>query len=211
MSTGRLEAFSDAVIAILMTIMVLQLALPKGDRLADLHGLLPVLLTYILSFLYLAIYWNNHHHMLYLTQRVTGAVLWANMHLLFWLSLVPFVTRWIAQYPRSPTPAAIYGIVLIMAAIAYYILVRAIIAGQGRDSLLAAAVGKDFKGRISVVLYAAAIPLAFADVWVAYAIYIAVAAIWVIPDRRIERIVTARSQQEAAGEPPATERGPAVE
>lgn len=195
MSTRRLEAFSDGVIAILITIMVLELTLPNGDRLADLHDLVPVLLSYVLSFVYLAIYWNNHHHMLYVTERVSGAVLWANMHLLFWLSLVPFVTRWIGQYPSSSTPTAIYGVVLIMAAIAYYILVRAIIAGQGKDSLLAVAVGRDFKGSISVVLYAAAIPLAFVQVWLAYALYVAVALIWLIPDRRIERIVTAERER----------------
>jgi TMEM175 potassium channel family protein len=193
MSTRRLEAFSDGVIAILITIMVLQLTLPMGDRLGDLHSLVPVLLSYVLSFIYLAIYWNNHHHMLSVTEGVSGAVLWANMHLLFWLSLVPFATRWIGQYPSSSTPAAVYGVVLIMAAIAYYILVRAIIAGQGKDSLLAVAVGKDFKGTISVVLYAAAIPLAFVQVWIAYALYVAVALIWLIPDRRIERVVAARA------------------
>jgi uncharacterized membrane protein len=215
LSTRRLEAFSDGVIAILITIMVLELTVPRGDELGDLRHLLPVLLSYVLSFVYLAIYWNNHHHMLYVTERVTGAVLWANMHLLFWLSLVPFVTRWIGQYHSSSTPAAVYGVVLLLAAIAYYILVRAILAGQTKDSLLAAAVGKDFKGKISVALYAAAIPLAFVDVWIAYALYVAVALLWLVPDRRIERVVAGQDETVAPsrdgahnGERDATGSGP---
>ena len=191
MTTNRLEAFSDAVIAILITIMVLELKVPKGASLADLRPVVPVFLTYVLSFVYLAIYWNNHHHMLFVTEQVTGAVLWANMHLLFWLSLVPFVTGWMGENHFASTPTALYGVVLLLAAIAYYILVRAIIAGQGEGSLLAEAIGSDFKGKISIVLYAAAIPTAFVLPWIAYGIYVAVALMWLVPDKRIERVLAA--------------------
>jgi len=191
LTTNRLEAFSDAVIAILITIMVLELKVPKGASLADLRPVVPVFLTYVLSFVYLAIYWNNHHHMLFVTEQVTGAVLWANMHLLFWLSLVPFVTGWMGENHFASTPTALYGVVLLLAAIAYYILVRAIIAGQGEGSLLAEAIGSDFKGKISIVLYAAAIPTAFVLPWIAYGIYVAVALMWLVPDKRIERVLAA--------------------
>jgi uncharacterized membrane protein len=197
MTTGRLEAFSDGVIAILITIMVLQLTVPAGAHLDDLHHLVPVFLSYVLSFVYLAIYWNNHHHMLYVTERVTGAILWANMDLLFWLSLVPFVTSWVGRFHDSSTPAALYGVVLLMAAIGYYILQTVIIRGQGQDSLLAKAVGRDLKGKSSPLMYAIAIPAAFAQVWIAYGLYIAVAVIWLIPDKRIERALAAERERQA--------------
>ena len=189
MTRNRLEAFSDGVIAILITIMVLELTIPHRDDLAALRGLWPVFLSYVISFVYLAIYWNNHHHMLYLPERVTGSVLWANMHLLFWLSLIPFATAWMGENDFSETPTAVYGVVLLMAAVAYYILIRAIIRSQGRDSLLARAIGNDVKGKISVVFYAAAIPLALVLPWLALALYVLVAAIWLVPDRRIEKVV----------------------
>jgi uncharacterized membrane protein len=189
MTRNRLEAFSDGVIAILITIMVLELTIPHRDDLAALRELWPVFLSYVISFVYLAIYWNNHHHVLYLTERVTGGVLWANMHLLFWLSLVPFTTAWMGENSFSRTPTAVYGVVLLMAAVAYYILVRSIIRSQGKDSLLARAIGGDVKGKISLVFYAAAIPLAVVVPWAALGIYMLVAAIWLIPDRRIENVV----------------------
>jgi uncharacterized membrane protein len=195
MTRNRLEAFSDGVIAILITIMVLELTVPTihttrhPEQIAALWHLRHIFLSYVISFVYLAIYWNNHHHALYLTERVTGAVLWANMHLLFWLSLVPFVSGWMGENNFAATPTAVYGVVLLMAAIAYYILVRAIIRSQGTDSLLAKAVGNDRKGQISVVLYALAIPLALVAPWAALGIYLLVAAIWLIPDRRIEKVV----------------------
>ena len=191
MTSNRLEAFSDGVIAILITIMVLELTIPHAqhDQLADLWNLRHIFLSYVLSFVYLAIYWNNHHHVLYLTERVTGGVLWANMHLLFWLSLVPFATGWMGENSFAPTPTAVYGVVLLMAAVAYFILVRAIIHSQGTDSLLAQAIGKDFKGKISVVFYAVAIPLALVAPWAALGIYMLVAAMWLVPDRRIEDVV----------------------
>jgi uncharacterized membrane protein len=191
MTRNRLEAFSDGVIAILITIMVLELTIPHHDKLADLWELRFVFLSYVLSFVYLAIYWNNHHHVLYLTERVTGGVLWANMHLLFWLSMVPFTTGWMGENGFTATPTAVYGAVLLMAAVAYYILVRVIIHSQGKESLLARAIGSDFKGRISVVLYAVAIPLALAAPWASLAIYVLVAAMWLVPDPRIEKVVLA--------------------
>jgi uncharacterized membrane protein len=188
MSKGRLEAFSDGVLAILITIMVLQLSVPKGADLAALLLLMPVLLSYVLSFVYLAIYWNNHHHLLQAVRHVDGRVLWANMHLLFWLSLIPFVTDWVGTNPGAAWPAAMYGVVLFFAAVAYYILVRALIALHGADSLLAKAIGSDFKGRISLVFYLAAIPAAFVEPWISYGLYIIVAIMWLIPDRRIEAV-----------------------
>jgi uncharacterized membrane protein len=192
MTKNRLEAFSDGVIAILITIMVLGLTVPHGDQLGDLWGLRYVFISYVLSFVYLAIYWNNHHHMLFVTERVTGGVLWANMHLLFWLSLVPFATGWMGEGGFAHTPTAVYGVVLLMAAIAFYILQRVIIRSQGERSLLADAVGRDLKGKASPILYAIAIPMAFVQPWVAYGIYLLVALIWFIPDTRIERAVAAR-------------------
>jgi uncharacterized membrane protein len=186
MSKTRLEAFSDGVIAILITIMVLELKVPHGTSWEALTPLVPSFLTYLLSFVFLGIYWNNHHHLLHATDRISGGVLWANLHLLFWLSLVPFVTGWMGENHFAPLPTAVYGAVLLLAAVAYYILVRAIIGHQGMNARLAAALGSDFKGKISPVLYAVAIPAAFLAVWIAYGLYIVVAAIWLVPDRRIE-------------------------
>jgi len=200
--TGRLEAFSDGVLAIIITIMVLELELPAAPTLAALRPLFPVLLSYLLSFLYLAIYWNNHHHLLHVTERVSGWVLWANMHLLFWLSLTPFVTRWMGANNFAPVPTACYGVVLLLSAIAYWVLVRAILAAEGEDSVLARAIGGDVKGRVSVALYAAAIAAAFVRPWIAGALYGLVALMWLVPDRRIERALA----EPAAGTRP-EERG----
>ena len=190
MSKGRLEAFSDGVVAILITILVLELRIPRGADWAALRPLLPVFLTYVLSFLYLGIYWNNHHHMLHLADRINGTILWANLHLLFWLSLVPFTTGWMGENHFAALPTAIYGVVLLMAAIAYSILQRAIIAGQGSGSKLAAAVGSDAKGKLSIALYATAIALAFLNQWFSDALYVTVALMWLVPDRRIEARVS---------------------
>ncbi len=187
MGKGRLEAFSDGVLAIVITIMVLELHVPHGHDLATLQGLLPRLLNYVLSFLYIGIYWNNHHHLLHTVHRVRGGILWANLHLLFWLSLLPFVTRWMGENYEAAVPVALYGAVLLLAAIAYSILVWTIIASEGRSSLLARAIGRDVKGNLSLLLYAAGIAAAFARPWAAQALYLAVALIWLVPDRRIER------------------------
>ena len=187
MNTGRMEAFSDGVIAILITIMVLELKVPEGTDLSALKPLTPVFLSYVLSFIYLGIYWNNHHHLLQAAERVSGGVLWANLHLLFWLSLIPFVTGWVGENHFAAWPVALYGINLLMAAIAYFILSQALIATHGRDSRLGAAIGNDFKGKISVIIYALAIPLTFLAFWIALAAYWLVAILWLIPDRRIER------------------------
>jgi uncharacterized membrane protein len=189
MEKNRLEAFSDGVLAIIITIMVLELKVPHGDDLATLRGLLPVFMSYVLSFLYIGIYWNNHHHTYQAVKRVNGSVLWANLHLLFWLSLFPFVTGWMGENHFAATPTALYGVVLLMAAISYWILLRALIASEGPGSLLARAVGKDLKGNLSVVIYAAAIPLAFYNQWLAQAFYVAVALMWLVPDRRIEKVL----------------------
>ena len=186
MRKGRLEAFSDGVIAILITIMVLELKIPHGTSWEALRPLLPVFLTYVLSFVYLAIYWNNHHHMLHATEHINGRILWANMHLLFWLSLIPFVTGWMGENHFAPLPTAVYGAVLLAAAIAYYVLQQMIIAQQGRNSKLRAAIGRDLKGKISPLIYLAAIPLAFVNQWISDALYVFVALMWLIPDRRIE-------------------------
>jgi uncharacterized membrane protein len=196
MSRGRMEAFSDGVLAIIITIMVLELRVPHGTDLSSLRPLIPVFVSYVLSFVYLGIYWNNHHHMLAVTERVTGGVLWANLHLLFWLSLVPFATGWIGENSLTELPTATYGTVLLLAAIAYYILSRRIIASQGPRSVLARAVGRDAKGKASVIIYAAAVPVAFVEPWVAMALYTLVAVIWLVPDRRIEREVAARGERE---------------
>ena len=187
MSKNRLEAFSDGVLAILITIMVLELKAPHGVELDALKPLVPVFLSYVLSFIYLAIYWNNHHHLLHTVKQVSGGILWANLHLLFWLSLFTVATAWIDENLIAPMPTALYGCILLMAAIAYYILQCSIIARHGRDSLLAAAIGADWKGKLSPVLYLAAIPLSFLHPWVGHAIYVLVALIWLVPDRRIER------------------------
>ena len=186
MTKGRLEAFSDGVIAVIITILVLELKVPHGTDVATLRPLLPVFLTYVLSFVNLGIYWNNHHHLLMATRRVNGAVLWANLHLLFWLSLFPFFTGWMGNTHFAKLPTAAYGGVLLLAAIAYYILKTAIIAAQGADSTLATALGGDMKGKISPVIYAVAIPLAFASRWMAVGLYVVVSLMWLVPDRRIE-------------------------
>lgn len=188
MHTGRLEAFSDGVIAILITIMVLELHAPHGAGWAALQRLLPPVLVYVLSFVNLGIYWNNHHHMLHATARINGKILWANLHLLFWLSLIPFTTAWMGENRFAPLPTAAYGMVLLLAAVAYLILQTAIIAEQGAGSKLAAAVGKDLKGKVSAGSYAAAIPLAFVNRWVSIGLYVFVALIWLVPDRRIESL-----------------------
>jgi uncharacterized membrane protein len=187
MKTTRLEAFSDGVLAIIITIMVLELKVPHAVELAALKPLLPVLLSYVLSFIYLGIYWNNHHHLFQATEQVSGGILWANLHLLFWLSLFPFTTAWMGENQLAAIPTAIYGFVLLMAAIAYYVLERTIIAKEGRDSLLAQAIGKDRKGKISALFYFLAIPLAFVSSWIASALYVLGALLWLIPDPRIER------------------------
>jgi uncharacterized membrane protein len=194
MRSTRLEAFSDGVIAIIITIMVLEMRVPHSSEFASLTPLWPVFSSYVLSFVNIGIYWNNHHHMLHVCHRVTGGILWANLHLLFWLSLVPFVTGWMGENHFAPVPTAAYGIVLLMAAIAYYILQRAILRSEGPDSVLARAVGNDIKGKLSPVFYVVAIPAAFVQEWIAGALYVAVALMWLLPDQRIERLV-------AAGEP----------
>jgi len=190
MTTGRMEAFSDGVIAILITVMVLELPRPHGTTWAALGPAVPVLLTYLMSFAYLGIYWNNHHHMLQATARVSGLILWANLHLLFWLSLVPFTTAWLGENQFAATPAAGYGVVLLAAALAYYGLQTAIIRDQGSRSVVAAAVGRDVKGKLSPLLYVAGIGLSFANRWAAVAIYASVAIMWIIPDRRLERKIS---------------------
>ncbi|MGH2375380.1 MAG: TMEM175 family protein [Candidatus Methylomirabilaceae bacterium] len=187
MTKGRLEAFSDAVIAIIITIMVLELKVPQETDLAALRPLVPVFLSYGLSFVFLGIYWSNHHHLLQAIRQVDGRILWANLHLLFWLSLIPFVTGWVGEHHVAAWPAALYGVVLFFAAVAYFILTRALLALHGRDSVLATALGRDFKGKISVLFYVVAIPLAFVSVWLAFAVYVLVAVIWLVPDPRIEK------------------------
>ena len=187
MNKGRLEAFSDGVIAIIITIMVLELHPPHGEDLSALVPLVPVFLSYVLSFIYLGIYRNNHHHMLHAAQTVTGPILWANLYLLFWLSLVPFTTGWMGENHFASAPSALYGFVLLMAAIAYVILQQRIIAAEGSDSLLRKAIGSDWKGKLSPVMYLAAIALSFVSHWIAQALYVAVALMWLVPDRRIER------------------------
>src|SRR5664279_4475153 len=192
MEKNRLEAFSDGVLAVIITIMVLELKVPHNSDLAALKPLLPVLLTYLLSFIYLGIYWNNHHHLLKAARKVNGAIMWANLHLLFWLSLFPFVTGWMGANHFAPLPTALYGAVMLLAAIAYYILQSVIIAEQGCDSKLAASIGRDFKGKLSPVLYAFAIAASFLRPWIAGGIYVLVALMWLIPDRRIARVVEER-------------------
>jgi uncharacterized membrane protein len=189
MHKGRLEAFSDGVIAIIITIMVLNLRDPQSAEFSALRPVYPTLLSYALSFIFVGIYWNNHHHMFQVTQRVNGAVLWANLHLLFWLSLVPFVTNWVGETHFAPSPIATYGIVLLMAGFAYWILELALLRVPSGNDLLAAAIGRDFKGKISLVIYAVAIGLSFVSQWIACGLYVLVALIWLIPDPRIERTV----------------------
>jgi uncharacterized membrane protein len=187
MKTNRLEAFSDGVLAIIITIMVLEMKVPSGTTLDALKPVLPVFLSYVLSFVYVGIYWNNHHHLLNATHHVSAGILWANLNLLFWLSLFPFATGWMGQNHLAPTPTALYGVVLLMAGFAYWLLQKAIIAQQGHESLLAAALGGDWKGNVSPLLYLAAIPLAFVSPLIANGIYVLVALLWFVPDRRIER------------------------
>ena len=189
MGKGRLEAFSDGVIAVIITVMVLEMKVPHGTDLEALAPIVPVFVTYVLSFVYVAIYWNNHHHLMHTVQHVNGAVLWANMHLLFWLSLVPFVTGWMGENNFASLPTAIYGCVLLLSAIAYTILVHSIIAHQGPHSKLRLAIGNDVKGKLSAALYVIAIPAAFLERWIAFAIYVTVSLMWLAPDRRIEKKV----------------------
>jgi uncharacterized membrane protein len=189
MSKGRMEAFSDGVLAIVITIMVLELRAPEEATLEALLPLIPTFLSYILSFVFIGIYWNNHHHLLQTVERVDGRILWANLHLLLWLSLIPFVTAWMGQTDFAAWPVALYGINLLLAAVAYFILVRALLARHGEDSVLATAVNSDFKGKISVVIYVLAIPLAFVSTWLAGGLYVLVAIIWLVPDRRIENLL----------------------
>jgi len=196
MSADRLKAFTDGVLAIIVTIMVLELRVPHDATLSSLRPLIPVLSSYVLSFVYLIIYWNNHHHLLHITPRVTGGILWANAHLLFWLSLVPFVTAWMGENHFARIPTAAYGVVMLLTGVAYLILQRVIMVSQGPESAVAAAVGSDLKGNLSAIVYAIAIPLALLRPWLAGTLYVVVAVIWLIPDRRIERVV--------AGEAPAT-------
>ena len=186
MGTNRLEAFSDGVIAVIITIMVLEMKVPEGDGIETLIPVIPVFLSYVLSFVYLGIYWNNHHHMLHASRRVTGAILWANLHLLFWLSLVPFATGWMGENHFTALPSALYGAVLLMAGVAYLILQHLIIVSQGPGSILKKAIGRDWKGKLSAILYATAIGVAFRWNWISLSIYVLVALIWLIPDRRIE-------------------------
>ena len=199
MEKNRMEAFSDGVIAIIITIMVLEMKVPHGSNLASLTPVLPVFLSYVLSFVYVGIYWNNHHHMLHTLRRVSGGILWANLHLLFWLSLFPFATAWMGENHVAAAPTALYGVVLLFAAIAYYVLQRSILVHEGPRSLLASALGRDWKGKLSPVIYLAAIPLALLSPWISNGLYAFVALLWLIPDRRIERALQeARSHQRGA-------------
>ncbi len=187
MNKTRLEAFSDGVLAVIITIMVLEMKSPRGTNLAAFRPVIPVFLSYLLSFVYIGIYWNNHHHLLHATQRVNGAALWANLHLLFWLSLVPFTTAWMGENHFNSWPVAVYGCVLLLAGVAYFILTRALIRLHGQDSTLATSIGRDRKGKMSIAIYVAAIPLAFARPWIAGTCYVIVAIMWLVPDPRIER------------------------
>lgn len=196
MNKTRMEAFSDGVIAILITIMVLELKVPHDADVGALRPLVPVLLTYILSFVYLGIYWVNHHHLLHTVHKVSGGILWSNIHLLFWLSLVPFTTGWMGENHLAPLPTALYGANLLMAAVSYTVLTYCIIATHGRDSTLAAAVGRDVKGKISLVAYALAIPLAYLNTWLSVALYVLVAITWFVPDRRIESRIAESSPRD---------------
>ena len=193
MGTNRLEAFSDGVIAVIITIMVLEMKVPHGEGMETLIPVIPTFMSYILSFVYLGIYWNNHHHMLHACQQVSGSMLWANLHLLFWLSLIPFATGWMGENHFAAAPSALYGVVLLMAAVAYWILQQLIIASQGSDSILKKAVGGDWKGKLSPILYAVAIPVAFWWQWVSLSLYVFVALLWLIPDRRIENTLKAET------------------
>ncbi len=190
MNKGRLEAFSDGVLAVVITIMVLELKMPQGTSLADLKSVIPVFLSYVLSFVYVGIYWNNHHHLLHATQRVNGATLWANLHLLFWLSLIPFTTAWMGENHLSSWPVAVYGSVLLLAGTAYFILTRTLIRLHGHGSALALSIGPDRKSKLSIAIYAVAILLAFVQPWIASVCYVIVAIMWLVPDRRIEKKIS---------------------
>ncbi len=192
MNKGRLEAFSDGVIAIIITIMVLELKVPHGSNLSALKPLMPIFVSYVMSFVFIGIYWNNHHHLMQAVKSVSGAALWANIHLLFWLSLIPFATSWMGENDFPPLPVALYGVVLLLSGMAYYILTQTLISHHGKESPLAVAVGVDIKGIASLVIYAVAIPFAFVNSWVAYSLYGAVALMWFIPDRRMERAAAKR-------------------
>lgn len=192
MKKGRMEAFSDGVVAIIITIMVLELHVPHGNSITDLAPLLPVFLSYVLSFVYIGIYWNNHHHMIYAVEKINGGILWGNLNLLFWLSLVPFVTAWMGENHFSKWPVILYGVVLFMNGISYSLLCSLLLKEAGANSALAQALGKDWKGKLSVIIYAVAIALAFLNAWIAFALYVLVAVMWFIPDRRIEKKVSAQ-------------------
>ena len=187
MTKGRMEAFSDGVFAVIITIMVLEMKPPRGVSLASLQPVLPVFLSYVLSFVYVGIYWNNHHHLLQAAKHVAGGILWANLHLLFWLSLTPFVTAWMGENHFAPWPVALYGLVLLFAGIAYFILTKTLVAHHGKDSTLAKSIGRDRKAKLSLIVYAAAIPLSFSEPWIACACYVMVAVMWFLPDPRIEK------------------------
>lgn len=201
MTTGRLEAFSDGVIAIIITIMVLEMKVPHGADLAALKPLVPVFLSYLLSFIYLGIYWSNHHHLLHATDRVNGAILWANLHLLFWLSLVPFITGWMGENHFAAAPVAVYGVVLLMAAISYTILLRTILREHGKNSRIARVVGSDLKGKLSMLAYAIGIAAAFINEWIAGGLYVLVALVWLIPDKRMERALAIEDADDAVAAP----------
>ena len=198
MGKGRFEAFSDGVLAIIITILVLELKVPGGEDLQALDGTLPHFLAYVLSFIYVGIYWNNHHHMLHATNRISGASMWANLHLLFWLSLVPFVTGWMGEHHHAAVPVAAYGTVLLMAAVAYTILQTTLTWQRDHNAALARAVKRDVKGKVSLVLYIASIPLAFVTTWASITIYVVVALIWLVPDRRIERVLAEHHEANVA-------------
>ena len=193
MSKGRMEAFSDGVLAVIITVMVLEMNPPRAISLMALRPLLPVFFSYVLSFVYIGIYWNNHHHLLHATQHVTGGILWANLHLLFWLSLTPFASAWMGENHLARWPVALYGMVLLFAAVAYFILTKTLIARHGKDSTLAVSIGTDRKGRISLAVYAAAVPLSFVRPWIACACYVLVAVMWLLPDPRIEKTLRKES------------------
>lgn len=190
MNKGRFEAFSDGVIAVIVTIIVLEMRVPHGESIEALAPVFPVFLSYVLSFVYVGIYWSNHHHMLHATSEVTGSMLWANLHLLFWLSLIPFTTGWMGENHFAVAPVALYGLVLLLAAIAYRILQQLIIASQGRESILKKAIGSDWKGKLSVIVYAIAIPMAFVSRWLSLGLYLFVALVWLVPDKRIEKALS---------------------
>ena len=189
MTKNRLESFSDGVLAVIITIMVLEMKVPLGGDLAALRPLVPVFVSYVLSFVFVAVYWNNHHHLLHAATHVTGGILWANLHLLFWLSLIPFVTGWMGANDFAGLPVAMYGAVQLMAGFAFFILAQSLVATHGKDSTLAKAIGRDFKGKASLAIYVVAVPLAFFSPLIAFVLYVAVAIVWIVPDRRIERAV----------------------